>query len=166
MKLIWTFANTQNKYRKIPKISPGAYIFQRPFLRGLFLEGLINGGKFAFQNRLGLYWLAYSWKEIYVSNLQKVFTETRLEDVDLSKTWPYEYFVHMGWGNQGQKWKGTTQTAINCDFLTTNTWQTWKSSLANTKTYMLLYRFCFVLFCIWGHFQSTNPQGLTFGGAI
>ena len=27
------------KYRKIPKISPGAYIFQRPFLRGLFLEG-------------------------------------------------------------------------------------------------------------------------------
>ena len=28
-------------YRKIPKISPRAYIFQRPFLRGLFLEGLI-----------------------------------------------------------------------------------------------------------------------------
>ena len=29
------------EYRKIPKISPGAYIFQRPFLRGLFLEGLV-----------------------------------------------------------------------------------------------------------------------------
>ena len=28
------------EYRKIPKISPGAYIFQRPFLKGLFLEGL------------------------------------------------------------------------------------------------------------------------------
>ena len=41
------------KYRKIPKISQRAYIFQRPFLRGLFLEGLICGGKFAFQNRLG-----------------------------------------------------------------------------------------------------------------
>ena len=39
----------------IPKISPGAYIFQSPFLRGLFLEGLIFGGKFALQNRLGLY---------------------------------------------------------------------------------------------------------------
>ena len=26
-------------YRKIPKISPEAYIFQRPLLRGLFLEG-------------------------------------------------------------------------------------------------------------------------------
>ena len=35
-----------NKYRKIPKISSGAYIFQRPFLRGLFLEGLIFGGAY------------------------------------------------------------------------------------------------------------------------
>ena len=33
-------------YRKIPKISPGAYIFQRPFLRGLLLEGLIFGGAY------------------------------------------------------------------------------------------------------------------------
>jgi len=41
-------------YRKIPKISPGAYIFQRPFLRGLFLEGLIYGG-------------AYLRREIWVS---------------------------------------------------------------------------------------------------
>ena len=39
-------------YRKIPKLSPGAYIFQRPFLRGLYSEGLIYGGKFAFPNRL------------------------------------------------------------------------------------------------------------------
>ena len=39
------------RYRKIPKISPGAYIFQRPFLRGLFLGGLMYGGSFAFQNR-------------------------------------------------------------------------------------------------------------------
>ena len=41
-------------YRKIPKISPGAYTFQRPFLRGLFLEGPIFGG-------------AYVRREIYVS---------------------------------------------------------------------------------------------------
>ena len=33
-------------YRKIPKRSPGAYIFQRLFLRGLFLEGLIFGGAY------------------------------------------------------------------------------------------------------------------------
>ena len=33
-------------YRKTPKISPGACIFQRPFLRGLFLEGLIFGGAY------------------------------------------------------------------------------------------------------------------------
>ena len=42
------------RYCKIPKISLGAYIFQRPFLRGLFLEGLIFGG-------------AYLRKEICVS---------------------------------------------------------------------------------------------------
>ena len=42
------------KYRNVPKISPGAYIFQRPFLRGLFLEGLIFGE-------------AYLWREICVS---------------------------------------------------------------------------------------------------
>ena len=40
-------------YRKILKINPGAYIFQRPLLRGWFSEGLMYGGKFAFQNRLG-----------------------------------------------------------------------------------------------------------------
>ena len=45
-------------YRKIPKISPGAYIFKRRFLRasfwrGLYSEGLIYGAKFAFQNRFG-----------------------------------------------------------------------------------------------------------------
>ena len=39
-------------YHKIPKISPGAYILQRPFSRGYFWrgfysEGLIYGGKFA-----------------------------------------------------------------------------------------------------------------------
>ena len=40
-------------YRKIQRISPGAYIFQRPFLRGLYSESLIYGMKFGFQNRLG-----------------------------------------------------------------------------------------------------------------
>ena len=47
----------QVHYRKIPKISPRAYIFQRSFSRGLFLEEPIFGGaylrrRFAFQNRL------------------------------------------------------------------------------------------------------------------
>ena len=41
-------------YRKIPKISPGAYIFQSPFFRGLFLEGLIYERKFAFPKLIGL----------------------------------------------------------------------------------------------------------------
>ena len=41
-------------YRKIPKISPGASIFQRPILRGVVLEGLIYRGKFAFLKSIGL----------------------------------------------------------------------------------------------------------------
>ena len=36
----------KGKPRKISKISLGAYIFQRPFLRGLLLEGLIFGGAY------------------------------------------------------------------------------------------------------------------------
>ena len=54
-------------YRKIPKICPGAYIFQRPFLRGLFSEGLIFGGAYVrreicVSKSIGL---ACSGKEIY-----------------------------------------------------------------------------------------------------
>ena len=43
-----------NKF-DLDKISARAYIFQRLFLRDLFLDGLIYGRKIAFQNRLGLY---------------------------------------------------------------------------------------------------------------
>ena len=41
--------------------------------------------------------LAYSWREIYVSNLQQVFTETHLVNTDLStcKPQPCKYFVYM-----------------------------------------------------------------------
>ena len=46
-------------YRKIPKISPGAYIFQWTFLKGLFLEGLIFRG-------------VYVWREICVSKSIKL----------------------------------------------------------------------------------------------
>ena len=37
-----------------------AYIFQRLFLRGFYSEGLMFGGKFPFQNRLG--WLVMGRK--------------------------------------------------------------------------------------------------------
>ena len=152
--------------------------FKGPFLRGLFLQGLIFGR--AYKRRdvcVSNTWreicvsksieLAYSWKEIYVSNLQKVCTETRLEDVDLSKTWAYKYFVHMDRGNQDQEWRRTTQTAIKCDTFWLQTLGTHEIVLWQIQKFiMLLYRFCFVLFCIWGHFPSTSPQGLIFGGAI
>ena len=45
-------------YHKIPKISPGGYIWQWPFWRGLVLEGLIFGGA------LLIFGVAYLWWEI------------------------------------------------------------------------------------------------------
>ena len=55
------------KYRKIPKISPRAYIFQRPFLMGLFLEGPIFRGSYAWREIciIKLVGLDCSGKEIY-----------------------------------------------------------------------------------------------------
>ena len=55
------------RYRKIPKISPAAYIFQRPFLRGLFLEGPIFGGAYVRREICvsKLIGLACSGKDIY-----------------------------------------------------------------------------------------------------
>ena len=60
------YLETWHIYRKIPKISPGSYIFQRPFLRGLFLDGLIFVRAYVrrevcVSKSIGL---AYSWKEI------------------------------------------------------------------------------------------------------
>ena len=40
-------------YREIPENKPPGLYFSRSFLRGLYSEGHIDGGKFAFQNRLG-----------------------------------------------------------------------------------------------------------------
>ena len=55
------------RYRIIPKISTPAYIFQRPFLRGLFLEGPIFGGAYVRREICvsKLIGLACSGKEIY-----------------------------------------------------------------------------------------------------
>ena len=66
-------------HRKIPKLSQGLIFFKGPFW-GAYIRREIYVWKST--------GLAYSWKEIYATNLQKVFTETRLEDVDLSKTQP------------------------------------------------------------------------------
>ena len=45
----WVFVNYPWPYRKIPKISPGAYVFQRPFLRGLYRRGLSTEGNLCFK---------------------------------------------------------------------------------------------------------------------
>ena len=57
------------------KISPGAYIFQRPCLRGLFLEGLIFEGSYKRWEICGTksIGLAYSWKAIEKKIVTKLF---------------------------------------------------------------------------------------------
>ena len=68
-------------------------------MRGFYSVGLTIRKEICVSKSIGL---AYSWKEIYVSNLQKGFTETGLEDVDLPKTQPCKYFV-MDLGNPSQE---------------------------------------------------------------
>ena len=63
--------------------------------------------------------LAYSWKDIYVSNLQKGCTETRLEDVYLFKTPPYKYYTKPRVKSEPRKWQ---YTPLHC--LTAVTWHT------------------------------------------
>jgi len=58
------------KYRKIPKISPRAYIFQRPFLRGLFLEGLIFGRGLSTEGNLRF---KINWASLIVERKFTVF---------------------------------------------------------------------------------------------
>ena len=48
-------------YSKIPKISPGAYVFQTLF-QGLFFGGAYLWREICVLKSIGL---AYSWKEIY-----------------------------------------------------------------------------------------------------
>ena len=52
-------------YRKITKISPGGYIFQRPFLRGLFLEGLIFGGAYVRREIYALFYFVFEGNSKY-----------------------------------------------------------------------------------------------------
>ena len=85
--------------------------------------------------------------------LQRVFTETRLEDVDRTKTLPCKYFFKMERGNPSQEPRAKprvkselrkqqyTVTLFDCNHHGTR-----YSYLANAKIYVLLYSFCFVLF--------------------
>ena len=68
------------KYRKIPKVSPRAYIFQRPFLGVLLLEGLTFGQ-------------AYLQREICVS--KSIGLALQLE-VNLPLIFALFYFVFDG----------------------------------------------------------------------
>ena len=104
------------------------------------------------------------------ASLQHIFTETRLEDVDLSKPQPFMQVLCVYDPRKSkpltEEW--TTQTAIYCDtfWLQSLSLGTRNSSLANAKIYVFVYSFCFVLFSIWGQFPSKSLLELVFGGEI
>ena len=81
-----------------------------------------------------------------MSNLQDVFTETRLEDVDLTKTQKCKYFVYMERGNPSQELRVNYANSNMLRYFLLQSFGTRSSSLANAKIYVLLYSFCFVLF--------------------
>ena len=67
--------NCQNIHCKLPQISPGAYIFQRPLLWRLSLDGPLFGGAYirreiCVSESIGL---AYSGKEIKLALRMKIF---------------------------------------------------------------------------------------------
>ena len=64
-KKLFNYVRLVGIYRKIPKISPGAYIFRRLFLRGLYSEGLIYEGKLRFK---------INWASLIVGSKCIVFT--------------------------------------------------------------------------------------------
>ena len=100
-----------SKYRKIPKIlAPGLIFFKGPFWGTNILREI------CFSKSIGL---AHGWKEIYVSNLQQVFSETRLEDEDLSKNSATQVLCLYGPRKSKSRLQWTTQTApwIYCDTL-------------------------------------------------
>ena len=61
--------NTLHNCSKIPKISPGAYIFSKALFEGLLFGGAYLWREICVQNRLGY---PYSWKEIYHLHLRAI----------------------------------------------------------------------------------------------
>ena len=71
LKIIqWTYNQWILTYRNIPKISLGAYLFQRPFLRGLFLERLIFGRAYFMEGNLSF---KIDWASLIVGSKLTVF---------------------------------------------------------------------------------------------
>ena len=106
---LFSMSNLFENYRKIPKISPGAYIFQRTFLRGLFLEGTyIFGG-------------AYYRREICISKLAGLIIGGKF----VPKFWNVQLVILGFWLEIRNKlitlkMRSSNTTAIN--FIRTKIW--------------------------------------------
>ena len=98
-------------YRKIPKISPGAYIFQRPFLRGLFLEGLIFGGAYLLRFKTDWASLIVGSKFNVLALFYSVF-EGNFPSTSPQGRFSREFFVLPVWG--AYIWRGDLTEDFLC----------------------------------------------------
>ena len=115
-----------SKYRKIPKIlAPGLIFFKGPFWGTNILREI------CFSKSIGL---AHGWKEIYVSNLQQVFSETRLEDEDLSKNSAMQVLCLYRPRKSKPRLQWTTQTApwIYWEYTVTRLWHSLTATIWHT----------------------------------
>ena len=135
------------KYRKIPKISPGAYIFQRAFLRGLFLEGLIFGR--AYLRGLNLRF-KIDWASLIVKGYHKI-----------PKISPGAYIFQRpflrGLFLEGRTFRGAYVRREICVSISIG--------LACRGKEIYHFSLCFTLYS-GANSKYKHPRGLIFGGAI
>ena len=83
-------------YRKIPKISPGAYIFQRPFLMGLIFGGAYIRRGLSMEGNLGF---KIDWASLIVGSKLTVFALFYIRRGDLMEgflCYEFEGLIHGG----------------------------------------------------------------------
>ena len=91
--------NIALNYCKLPKLSSGAHIFQRPFLRGLFLEGLIFGGAYIRRglSTEGNLHFKIDWASLIVGSTSTVFALFYFVfEGDFPSTSPWRAYILRG----------------------------------------------------------------------
>ena len=147
-------------YRKIPKISPEAYIFQRPFLGGLFLEGLRD--RSLFTGGEGYYFFEKYLKKIWPSpsTWQKKLWPSPSEG--WKKLWPSSYpffYFHPIFFNKNNIFykKMCSLQQLFCIF-----WKSWKAVFLHSQAKEADHSQPFVLYVFddifWPVFSSEGPS--------
>ena len=146
-------------YRKIPKISPEAYIFQRPFLGAFFLEGLrdrslFTGGRATIFSKSG-------WKKIWPSPSawQKNYDPPPAKGEKNCDSPPIPFFILPIFFNKNNIFykKMCSLQQLFCIF-----WKSWKAVFLHSQAKEADHSQPFVLYVFddifWPVFSSEGPS--------